>query len=250
MLIPRRPGCYILTHVESGKFYIGSTGNLYERHHVHMSHLYSGIHKNLQLQELFDSDDYCLMEHLLTADREIAYQLEQTELDRWIGHPDCLNVLNDAKASWKYGTYPLHLREQTALRNKTVHAGQTYRLGMKHTEETKAKISAAQLARDPSTYLNRPPISEETRIRQQLANSRPRPGAKGKPKSPATIEKMRIASAERSIKRSNPVSICGVVYGNARLASIALNVSKSSVDQRVASNDPKWADWMRSGVVL
>lgn len=243
MLIPRRPGCYILTHVESGKFYIGSSGNLYERHHVHMSHLYNGIHKNLRLQELFDSDDYCLMEYQLADNREIAYQLEQTELDQWIDHPDCLNVLNDAKTGWKDGTYPLHLREQTALRNKTVHAGQTYRLGMKHTEETKSKISAAQLARDPSTYLNRPPISEETRIRQRLANSRPRPGAQGKPKSPETVEKMREASIAQGIKRSKGVCICGVDYHNAGYAAIAHNVTRRTIVQRIASDDPRWEEW-------
>lgn len=245
MLIPRRPGCYILTHVESGKFYIGSSGNLYERHHVHMSHLYNGIHKNLRLQELFDSDDYCLMEYQLADNREIAYQLEQTELDQWIDHPDCLNVLNDAKTGWKDGTYPLHLREQTALRNKTVHAGQTYRLGMKHTEETKSKISAAQLARDPSTYLNRPPISWETRSdRRTDRTERPaRLGARGRVATDEQRSNMRTASIERGIKRSKGVCICGVDYHNAGYAAIAHNVTRRTIVQRIASDDPRWEEW-------
>ena len=238
-MIPREPGCYILNHISSGMFYIGSSGNMYERFHVHCSHLRSGIHHNPLLQALFDEDDHLHVEYVTTIDRETAYHIEQQELDRLIDHPACLNRLNDVVRGWKPGTMPDNLRQATALRNKTLHAGQQYRLGMKHSQETKEKIRRAHLSRDLSTFRRGFTVTDETREKMRIANSRPR--AKGWKNSPEALENKQAASVIRGIEHSRRVSVDGVVYHNASWAAKALGFTRRTIIVRI--NDPRYPDW-------
>jgi hypothetical protein len=230
-MIPREPGCYILNHISSGKFYIGSTVNLYERFHVHLSHLRAGIHKNHQLQSLYDDDQDIHIEFVTTPDRDAAYIIEQSELDLHVGHPDCLNRLNDAINSWKPGTMPRNWREATSERNKTLHAGNTYMSGKKHSPETIALMRERALARDPSVYRNRPPISEETREKLRIANSRER--VKGRVFSDEHRANMRAAQLARSGTASKKVSMNGVVYSNAQRAAEAIRVTRRTIIVRI-----------------
>lgn len=240
MHIPHAPGCYIINHIPSGRFYVGSAIDISSRYFVHMSNLRQGVHKNKYLQQLFDEDNNFEIEWVVTNDREEAFEIEQSELDRYIGHRDCLNVLNDAKRSWKVGTMPSELRRATASRNKTTHAGQTYRLGMTHTDETKLKMSVAQRSRDPSTFRRGYTVSEETRAKMVEANSRPRLGAR-KPKSDETRLRMKAASVERSLKLSKPVCICGIVYSSAGTAAMELGYSRRTVIVRIS--DERFPEW-------
>lgn len=237
MSIPKRPGCYILNHLASGTFYIGSSIDLYERIHVHHSHLRSGVHKNRLLQSLYDEDQDIHVEFVETADRESAYDLEQSELDIYINHPRCLNFHQDARTGWR--EVPQRLRDATSKRNRTLHAGNSYRLGMYHSEETKEKMRQAALMRDPSVYRNRPPISEETRERMRAANSRPR--AKGRVLSDEHRENIRKAQLERALTTGRHVSIDGVTYPNASRAAEALGCSRRTVVVRI--EDPRYPDW-------
>lgn len=45
-------GAYVLTHVQSGHLYIGSTGDLHGRKGSHVIALRNGVHKNKRLQAL------------------------------------------------------------------------------------------------------------------------------------------------------------------------------------------------------
>jgi excinuclease UvrABC nuclease subunit len=99
-MIPRKPGCYILNHVGSGMFYIGSTSDLYRREISLMSTLNLRTNLNTRLQELYLDDPNVIFEYLVTPTREDAFILEQQELDKWLGHPKCLNSENDLRWTW------------------------------------------------------------------------------------------------------------------------------------------------------
>jgi hypothetical protein len=230
MKIPREPGCYILNHRVTGKFYIGSTSNLYRRYQQQLTSLRLGVNHNLELQRLFDSDDHFDYEWLVSPDRDHAYDIEQHELDRFLNHPDCINVLNDARKGWKRGTMPVDQITRLKERNTTVHADNKYRLGMRSTEETKER--------------QRTSMRESYRINHGGPIKRPeRPERLGarKPKSDETRQRMKLASIDRGLKLSKPVSICGVVYPNARTASEELGYSRRTIIVRIS--DDRFPDW-------
>lgn len=126
-------GAYVITHMESGKRYIGSTSDLRARKTVHMAYLNTGTHVNQALQEAFNSDPDLEFRFYPTETREEAYDIEQLLLDRNHGKPDCLNIASNARLPW---------------------------LGRKHTEETKAKMS--------ETASQRPDLSDEEKQRLRI----------------------------------------------------------------------------------
>lgn len=140
-MIPREPGCYILNHISSNTFYIGSTGNLKNRENNLMSSLNSRTNHNPRLQELYSDDPNVIFEYLVTRDREEAYDVEQAELDKWLGHPNCLNINNEARRVWIPGTVPQERIDSLRLRNTRVHSGKKYRLGHSNTEEQRRRQS-------------------------------------------------------------------------------------------------------------
>lgn len=233
MTIPHDPGCYILNHVATGKFYIGSTSNLYRRHQQQLTSLRLGVNHNPELQRLFDEDDYFTYDYVATVDRDAAYDMEQDELDRLLNHQDCVNVLNDARKAWKPGTVPEDQIAQLRARNTIIHSGKKYRQGMTASDETRAKLSESIR------------INWETRSdRRTDRTERPaRLGARGRVATDEQRSNMRTASIERGIKRSKGVCICGVDYHNAGYAAIAHNVTRRTIVQRIASDDPRWEEW-------
>lgn len=239
MSIPKEPGCYILNHIATGNFYIGSAVNLYERYHVHLAHLRKGIHKNRQLQHLYDQDDDIHMEFVTSNDREEAYDIEQNELDIYISHPKCLNVRGDARNGLAPGPALDAWNAATSERNRILHAGNTYMLGKRHSEQTKQLMRERALSRDPSVYLNRPPVSDETRAKLRDSASRPR--AKGWKNSPEALVSKRAASVERGIAHSRKVTIDGITYHNATYAANAIGVSRRTVIVRIA--DDRYPGW-------
>ena len=230
MKIPHSAGCYILNHRLTGKFYIGSTSNLYRRYQQQLTSLRLGANHNPELQRLFDNDDHFDYEWIVSTDRDHAYDIEQRELDRFLNHPDCINVLNDARKGWKRGTMPIDQIVRLKERNATVHGDNKYRLGMRSTEETRERQSIS--------------MRESYRINHGGPIHRPeRPQRLGarKPKSPETRLRMKNASVERSLKLSKPVCICGIVYSSAGTAAMELGYSRRTVIVRIS--DERFPEW-------
>jgi hypothetical protein len=204
-----------------------------------MAHLRRGIHKNHNLQRLYDADDDIHIEFVTSNDREEAYDVEQNELNMYIGHPQCLNVANDARRGLTEGPIFDALRTATSERNKTLHVGNTYMLGKSHSEETKQIMRERALNRDRSVYYNRPPVSDETREKISVNSSRPR--AKGWKNSPTALVNKRAAGVERGIACSKKVTIAGITYYNATYAARAVGVSRRTVIVRIS--DGRYPDW-------
>lgn len=100
-----RIGAYLIRHVPTGVFYVGSTGDLKHRLRKHKEALCRGNHPNTRLQEVWNlnplfsvsfnpvEDDGSPFEVL----REKAYDAEQALLDEHWGSEFLLNRSNDAR---------------------------------------------------------------------------------------------------------------------------------------------------------
>ena len=90
-----KPGAYRLTHIPTGKVYVGSTKDLSGRESEHRYKLKKGRHTCPPLQELFNKDpnpkNY-RFECALTEDREKAFRLEKEWIDERKDKGVLLNV--------------------------------------------------------------------------------------------------------------------------------------------------------------
>lgn len=108
-------GAYLLIHVKSGRIYVGSGRDVWERRSHHIGQLQRGRHHNAELQRLYDEDDELNFEPTLTADREAAYDLEQDFLNQAFAKGIALNGSRHARAT---GTGRVHTAEERALRSQ------------------------------------------------------------------------------------------------------------------------------------
>lgn len=231
MQIPHKPGCYILNHIETGCFYIGSTGDLYRRYQQMMTSLRLGNNHNPRLQGLYDEDDRVEFEYFPAADREHAYDIEQSELDLYQRHPQCLNVLTDARKGYAVGDMPEHNRRAIGEAAKITHLNNTYSKGIIRSEETRSKQSQS-LKEHWKTREGR----RERIVRKPQKN--PRGPIVGE-----TLERMTESAIARGIKLSKPVTVCGIPYHNAGYAATALNITRRTVMNRIKSTNSLWSEW-------
>lgn len=184
--MPVTPGAYVIEHSKTGKIYIGSTNDVKQRRRGHLSTLANGINSNRGLQEAFDGDPELSFTFVLTGSRDEAYEYEQKLLNHYQGSEKLLNIAPDAKA-----------------------AG----LGLKRSEETRTKISEAQIGREP--WNKGRPLDESHR--QNVIRSR-------EPLSKA-------------------VSVEGVVYPSLAEAGRSLGLSIGCVHKRVVSQTDRFKNY-------
>lgn len=118
----KQPGAYILTHVQSGHLYIGSTNDLHSRKGTHESALRCGKHGNKRLQELYDVDQRIHFSGIPFLTKEEALDEEQRLIDSYKASQYLLNVYLD-------------VRNPAASRSAN---------GYRHSEETRDKMSAVR----------------------------------------------------------------------------------------------------------
>ena len=194
-----------------------------------MASLNNGRDHNVELQELYSDDPNVIFEYVTAVDREHAFDIEQSELDKWIGHPDCLNINNNARKGWSPGTMPVHRREQIASIASKTHSGNKYVLGQTRDADTRIRMRDAQLNR--WEQIDRRPKKERPA----------RPGARGRVVEGTVLDNMRKAAVARGINHSKQVSIDGVVYHNATYAAAALGYSRRTVIVRI--KDERYPEW-------
>jgi group I intron endonuclease len=203
----RNCACYILTHVPTGRFYIGSTGDMLQRKWDHVKTLRKQIHTNPTLNKIYRDGDELSYEIFLTETRQEAYILEQELLQQCWGDPLLLNVSENV-----YGYAPGH----------------------RHSAEVIAKIASK---RGPAHHMYGVPKSEEWR--RKIGD-----GNRGKVVSPETrallsaVGKGRNTGAESV--HSAPVSIDGVEYASIGIAAKTLGIAECTIRRRLARNYPNW----------
>lgn len=81
--IPKASGIYAITHVESGKMYIGSAVNIHRRRSVHFANLRAGSHHSAKLQHAWNKyGEMCFeFKPLLVCDKKDLIFYEQRLID-------------------------------------------------------------------------------------------------------------------------------------------------------------------------
>lgn len=146
---------YRITNMANGKFYIGSAESFARREWQHKYALRRNEHKNPRLQAAWNKygEEMFVFEVLeVVPDDRAAFDIENTYLMRFVGQDDCYNINTDAYIP---------------------------RLGIPHTEQTKARVSVSRKgkAAGKDHYRYGQTVSEE--VRKKIGDTQ-----RGKPKAP------------------------------------------------------------------
>lgn len=198
-----KSGIYKITHVASGRFYVGSAVDLKERWKTHRVRLNRGVHHNARLQRAWLKHGAAAFEfHILErTDRDSLIVREQF----WI----------DSLCACQRG-YNLAPRAGSAL-------------GVVHSAETRRKISERQRGRkmDPAAVARSVAAragyiaSAETRAKISAAG-------KGKPKSEGM--RQRLSATLKATWRPS-----AVMLERARAANLGKKFSAETIAKRVAT---------------
>lgn len=205
---PLFPAAYEITHVASGKMYVGSALDFFGRMRVHKSSLRLNRHSNADLQAAFNIDPEIEFSVTFYDTREEAYDHEQALLDEHHSKGELFNVAVNARSTNKDNeVIKAYLRE--------------LKTGTTHTEETKAKMSAARKG------VAKPPRTQEHIDKLAAA----RTGCKHSEEA--------IAKLRASAPTSKPVSIDGVIYPSISEASRSLPMDYRKIKRRIKSTKHK-----------
>jgi group I intron endonuclease len=189
-------GIYIIKNSANGKFYIGSAVDVRDRWRCHKKNLRAGNHRNAHLQRAWvqDGEQSFIFEVLLYCEKENTLFFEQRALDRYFAClPTRLYNLNRCAAS------PLgrKLSDQTKAKLRAANLGKQLsdehkdkiRLGNQGktvTAETRRRLSGSATGRKAS------PQKVAEQQKRAMGNS----WASGHTVSPATRKRLSIATSE------------------------------------------------------
>lgn len=187
---------YKIFNVVTDHFYIGSSVNFKKRKWEHLNALKNHRHHCNALQMAWeeygaDAFEFEVLEEIPDED---ALRIEDTYLLRWAGESCCYNTMHTSMQS------PAATRAQTrakiggSLRNKYLAGGYAPRLGKKHSDETKAKISLSKRA-NPVAYWQGKERSDETKAK--IGNTQ-----RGIAKNPRTFTLDGLERARENMKRN------------------------------------------------
>jgi len=194
------PAAYVLSHPSSGKRYIGSTGNLYNRIHLHKSRLKAGTHDNKPLQEAFNDDRCFNLSAIFTNDKESALDLEQILLDEGHKRGDLLNIAVDARRSASGKLASDSTRQMLSEYSRARAADPEYRTRL--SDKMKEVMNSSELRSAQSERAKRQMTDPEHRAKMIAATSR-------------------------------PVTIDGVQYSSIKEAAAILGINRSTLASRL-----------------
>ena len=181
---PTTPVIYKIRNVVNQKFYVGSTVNMKERARTHRNKLRVGKHHTPHLQAAWSKyGEECFVFEIVEEVGSID-ELQDAE-DRWlaehVGQPYCYNAGLRSGAPWRGVPKELHPsfgstvsedekgRISAGVKKRYEDPTYTPRTGKRHTEETKAIISAKVQAAVAEGRSGKFIPSEETRLRMSQA---------------------------------------------------------------------------------
>lgn len=214
------PGYYTLEHVASGMRYHGSSVNVKRRLTEHQADLRAGIHGNLSLQSLVNSDTDLRVDVTLTDSIEEAREAED-RLIRGESPHLLLNVAENVYNSLK-GLQHVPLakaRHSAGLR------GNTNALGSRHSEEWKKDKSAQMLG---NTHLSGHIHSEESRAKMSASH-------KGHVNSDDHKRRSAFGRTREHVRVGNRL------YFNLAAAAEDLDITDGGVRKRCYSD--RWPDY-------
>lgn len=244
-------GAYKITHVKSGKFYVGSTDNFYKRRKEHLVQLRSGKHHVIELQTLYNECPELHFELFLTGHderaRENAYVHEQSMLDENKNNPLMLNRSLTAIGA----TLPPELKEKrlTAVREalqkpeyKAIAAANTK--AYRSTPEAKEKHSAITTAQWSDPEKRKAIMGNRSSAEARAANAeRNREQWQDPEYRKKMLEARQSDEAREKLKqaikdsgRTKRVRIDGVVYDSMNDAERATGILRATIRRRCESD--------------
>ena len=212
-------GVYVLTHIPSMKIYIGSTMDLHQRMIQHASRLRLG-HPNKHLQSAYDESPRF----------NLSFRAAPPNLPK--------KELLDLIRGWEGELLKQHEGSELLL-NIAIDPNFPG-TGTSPSKETREKLRQAMLGRFVSEVTRQKRSetlmghvhSEETREKLRLSSLTPE----------------RIAVANNNLKLatakiSRPVVVGDVVYPTMKAAGEAFGINGSSVEKRIKSKNPAFANW-------
>jgi group I intron endonuclease len=236
------PGVYEILHKPTGKSYIGSTGNLGSRKGTNTSALRNGKHKNPNLQKAYNENPDIEFKILAIADSaEEALDKEQKFLDERMPTGTLFNVGIDSRASFRGRKHSSEHIERLAecARNRVfspeaIESIRQSRLGTKHSEESKAKISA--FVSSPEFIEKMKKINTGRKLTEEQKQNISK-AQLGKKHSEEAKQNMRESAKDRA----KPVIIKGIQYDSIKAAARALNMNNGGLSNKVNNgNDPDY----------
>lgn len=112
-------GVYLIKHLKSKKFYVGSTVDLQSRVIRHKTDLTRDKHPNHFLQKAYNADRRVEYYLYITETRDEAYDLEQEFLDKFHASGEIFNIATDARNSFINQTEEARLKIAQAREEKT-----------------------------------------------------------------------------------------------------------------------------------
>lgn len=245
---------------KDGEVYVGSTSDLLKRIKRHYRDLSKNRHHNHPLQLLYDNGERFSLKFFRCESRESAFTFEQMLITKHEEEGNLLNVgrhskggdnltrhhereqiieqrtesqrlmldemtVDERKAKYgrnggANGMYGRTHTTEVRLASSILHTGNTYRKGIKASDETKAKISeiASQRIGEKNPFFGKT-HSEETR--QRLANA-------NKGKLPVN---------------TNQIEIDGIVYKSQAEAARQLGVCVATITHRLKSKNIKYSGY-------
>lgn len=253
-------GVYILKNGKTGKFYIGSTGNIERRIREHFLAMKNNSHVNKNVQELWNKG-FGFTEIIIPCDtleeaREMEDQLIKSNLDSRLllnigmqalggdnltRNPDRDKIIDKMKKSLE-----LRYGEMTPSEKRMIYGKFGPRNGMygkTHTPEVKELIG--NLHRGHKYWEGK---SHTTEAKEKISrHAKTRTGSKnpffGKEHSPETKEKIRNANLGNKPPNMRKVSVDGVIYESLNQVKRELNISPALLIHRIKSKKPKYQDY-------
>jgi group I intron endonuclease len=187
---------YKIRNVINNSYYIGSTVDSRKRFWAHRKALRAGSHDCLHLQRAWNKygEDFFKFEIVEQLEsKEGLYPAEQKWLNEHFGADYCYNTAAHADSPMRDASDEMRQR----LAEKTKAFSETHgspRLGHRHTEETKECIRQKKLA-DPVRYWQGKTRSEETKAKISAAQ-------KGVAKAPRVYTEEGLVRAQANMQRN------------------------------------------------
>ncbi|MDD2819447.1 MAG: NUMOD3 domain-containing DNA-binding protein [Candidatus Nanopelagicales bacterium] len=258
-------GAYLLIDVKTGKFYVGSSGDIEARIKRHLFDLNKNQHHCHGLQKLWWENKALSRSYIPTNTREDAYVVEAELLDRYKDSDLLLNIGLGVKGGDNL-TRNINREKIIAKITESVRSRMSYmsaterkilfgKLGKRngmwgktHSAEARAKIAKANLGR-PSPLLGlKKNLSPE--MRKRISDkAKKRIGALNPffNKKHSVETRRRLSELAKAAARTPPnakkVKIDDTVYNSATEAARKLNVSPGLILYKVKSEKEKYTNY-------
>lgn len=253
-------GAYILTHVKSGMFYVGSSKDVEKRVKLHWYLLMKGKHISKLFQRLWDKSPKFDVRSIRAENRDEAFAIEQAIItenennplminigrgvyggDNLTRHPDRVVIIEKMTSSWKALIREMSAEERKLRFGRAGELNPMY--GKRHSDEVKAKISAINKGNQYAlgsvrSVEQRKALSDFAKARIGEANP-----FHGKSHSEETKKLLSVKLKGQLPPNLRPVSINGVVYPSATEAARQLKVVTATILFRIKSKNPKFSDY-------